>query len=207
RLVYSRISAQPLRIVSSPIVTIPCLKELTPASCSCCRCPSEQTSDRFLAHRLERLRSFERLVENFQAVDARYHGRGRQVERIMQALEGRHGFALEDEGIPHRFHSEHPDLVRDQARENLMLETPKMCVHDVQWHLHGVKAEFVGRSDLQHPEMNERVLMPSKSDVTDLSGSLGFYHDLDCTTGLEDLVRVLQTNQLMVLQQDEYILV
>src|SRR5438477_9998531 len=51
RLVYSRISAQPLRIVSSPIVTIPCLKELKPASCSCCRGPSEQTSDSFLALR------------------------------------------------------------------------------------------------------------------------------------------------------------
>src|SRR6266498_1341711 len=71
----------------------------------------------------------------------------------MQALDGRDGLALEDEGIPHRFHSEHPDLVRDQARENLMFETPKMCVHDVQWHLHGVKAEFVGRSDLQLPEV------------------------------------------------------
>src|SRR5436190_14963377 len=44
-------SAQPLRIVSSPIITIPCLKELKPACCSCCRRPSEQTSDSFLALR------------------------------------------------------------------------------------------------------------------------------------------------------------
>src|SRR5438876_9442429 len=194
-------SAQPLRIVSSPIVTIPCLKELKSACCCCCRSASEQPSDSFLAHRLERLRSFERLVENFQAINARYHGRGRQVERIMQALDGCHGFALEDEGIPHRFHSEHPDLVRDQARENLMFETPKMCIHDVQWHLHGVKAEFVSRSDVQYQEMNERVLMPSKSDVTDLSGSPGFYHGLDCTTGCEDPVRVFQSNNFMELHQ------
>src|SRR5882724_7993977 len=124
-------SAEPLRIVSSPIVTIPCLKEFKPACCCCSRGSSEETSDSFLAHRLERLHSFERLVENFQAVDARYHGRGRQVERIMQTLDGRHGFALEDEWIPHRFHSEHPDLVRDQAMENLVFETAKMCVHDV----------------------------------------------------------------------------
>src|SRR6266516_4377191 len=89
-------SAQPLRIVSSPIVTIPCLIELKAARCCCCRGPSEQTSDRLLAHRLERLRSFERLVENFQAVDAPYHGRGRQVEDIMQALDGRLGLALDD---------------------------------------------------------------------------------------------------------------
>src|SRR6266705_2034032 len=82
-----------------------------------------------------------------------------------------------------------------------MFETPKMCVHDVQWHLHGVKAEFVGRSDLQHPEMNERILMPSKSDVTDLSGSPGFYHGLDCTAGCEDPVRVFQSNNLMELHQ------
>src|SRR6266404_2617135 len=176
-------SAQPLRIVSSSIVVTPCLKELKAACCSCCRGPSEQTSDSFLAHRPERFRSFERLVENFQAVDARYHGGGRQVEGIMQALDRRDGFALEDKGIPHRFHSEHPDLVGNQAREILMFETAKMCVHDVQWHLHGIKAEFVGRSHLQHAEMNERVLMPSKSDVTDLSGSLGFYHGLDGAAG------------------------
>src|SRR5438093_44014 len=147
-------SAQPLRVVSSPIVTIPRLKELEAAGCSGCRGPNEQTSDRFLAHRLERLRSFERLVENFRAINTRYHGRGRQVERIMQALDGRHGLALKDEGIPHRFHSEHPDLVCDQGREDLMFETPKMRVQNVQRHLHGVKPEIVGRSARQHPDGN-----------------------------------------------------
>src|SRR3989454_8769359 len=82
-----------------------------------------------------------------------------------------------------------------------MFETPKMSVHDVQWHLHGVKAEFVRRSDLQHPQMNERVFMSSKSDVTDLPGSLRFYHGLNCTTGCEDPVRVFQSNNLMELHQ------
>src|SRR6266478_557409 len=90
-------SAQPLRIVSSSIVTTPCLKELKPACCGCCRGPSEQTSDSFLA--------------------------------------------------------------------------------------------------------NEWILMPSKSDVTDLSGSPGFYHGLDCATRCEDPVRVFQSNNLVELHQ------
>src|SRR5204863_2314585 len=97
------------------------------------------------------------------------------------------------------------DLVRDQAWENLVFETPKMCVHDVQWHLHGVEAEFVGRGDLQHAEMNEWILMASKSDVTDLSGSLGLYHGLDCATGREDPVRVFQSNDLVELHQVDVI--
>src|SRR5205823_5351855 len=124
RLVYSRISSQPLRIVSSPIVTIPCLKELKPASCSRCRGPSEQTSDRFLAHRLERLRGLERLVENFQAVDARYHGPGRQVEGIMQALDGRDGFALADNRYTLPFVSLFADVIPTQADSRDFLSSP-----------------------------------------------------------------------------------
>src|SRR5207244_9782484 len=101
-----------------------CLKELKPACCSCCRGPSEQTSDSFLAHRLERLRSFERLVENFQAVDARYHGGGRQVEGIMQALDGRDGFAPEDNRYTLRFVSLFADVIPTQADGRDFLSIP-----------------------------------------------------------------------------------
>src|SRR5882672_7424268 len=117
----------------------------------------------------------------------------------MQALDGSDGFALEDEGIPHGLHSQHPNLVRDQARENLMFEAAKMCVHDVQWHLNGVKTEFVGRRELEHPQMNERIFMPVKSDVRNLPGAPGFDNGLNCPTGGEVRVRVPQWNNLMKL--------
>src|SRR5258708_26156240 len=43
--------------------------------------------------------------------------------------------------------------------------------------------------------------MTSKSEVTDLSGSPGFYYGLDGATGCEDPVRIFQSNNLMELHQ------
>src|SRR5271163_1213101 len=124
-------------------------------------------ADSLLVHRLKRPRGLKCLVEDFHVVDARYHCRGWQVERIMQTLHRCDGFALEDKRVAHRFHSQDPDFVGNQSRKDLLLETPKMRIHDVQGHLHGVEAEFVSGGDLQHPEMNEWILVAGKTDVTD----------------------------------------
>ena len=67
-------STEPLRIMSRPVVAAFCLKELIPASGSSRLSAGEQTDDRFFAHWLERLRRFQRLVEDFHVVDARYYG-------------------------------------------------------------------------------------------------------------------------------------
>src|ERR1039458_10833692 len=67
-----------------------------------------------------------------------------------------------------------------------MLETPKMRIHYIQRHLHGVEAEFVSGSDLQHPEMNERILMAGKTDVTDLPCLPGVHHGFDRAAGCKD---------------------
>src|ERR1039457_3772287 len=73
-----------------------------------------------------------------------------------------------------------------------MLETPKMRIHYVQRHLHGVEAEFVSGSDVQHPEMHERILMAGKTDVTDLSCLHADHHGLvappaaKCRSGCSD---------------------
>src|ERR1035437_656176 len=108
----------------------------------------------------------------------------------MQTFNRRHSFALKNKGISHGFHSQHPDLVRNQARENLMLKTSKMRVHYIQRHLHGVEAEFVSSSDLQHPEMNERIFMARKTDVTDLPCLPGVHHGFDRAAGCKDSIWV-----------------
>src|ERR1039458_5873059 len=82
-----------------------------------------------------------------------------------------------------------------------MLETPKMRIHYIQRHLHGVEAEFVSGSDLQHPEMNERILMAGKTDVTDLPCLPGVHHGFDRPAGCKDSVRVFQSDDLMQLHQ------
>src|ERR1017187_65274 len=82
-----------------------------------------------------------------------------------------------------------------------MLETPKMRIHYVQRHLHGVEAEFVSGSNFQHPEMNERIFMAGKTDVADLSGLPGIHHGFDRAPGGKDSVRVFQSDDLMQLHQ------
>src|SRR5882672_3798217 len=80
-----------------------------------------------------------------------------------------------------------------------------MRVHDVQGHLHGVKTELVGGREIQHSEMNEWILMASKTDETDLPCFPGFHQGFHRAAGCKDSVRVFQSDDFMELHQVDVI--
>src|SRR6516162_6412118 len=87
----------------------------------------------------------------------------------MQTLDRLNGAALQNEMVTKRFHGLHPDPILYQKWQNLVLETAKMCVHDVQWDLHCVKMKRVLQSNFEHPEVNQRIFMSSEADVPDFA--------------------------------------
>src|SRR5690242_17133187 len=123
----------------------------------------------------------------------------------MQALNGCYGFAVEDEWIPHRFHPQDTDFIRYQSREHLMFKTSEMRIHDIQGHLHSVETDSVNCGDFQHPQMNERILMASETDVADLACALCFHRGFDRSPFRKDSIRVFQANDLVELHQIQMI--
>src|ERR1022692_3442684 len=61
--------------------------------------------------------------------------------------------------------------------------------------------EVISGSGIQHPEMNKRVLMAGKTDVTNLSRAPGFHHGFDCAVCAENSVRIFQSDDLVELHQ------
>ncbi len=82
-----------------------------------------------------------------------------------------------------------------------MLEAAKVCVHDIQGHLHSVEAELVIGGDFQHAQMNQRIFMPGKSDVANLAG---LFCGLDCfhrSAFGEDAIRIFHPDDFVELHQ------
>src|SRR5208282_5541111 len=119
----------------------------------------------------------------------------------MQALDRLHGLARQNHSAPHRFHAEHSNSFFYKNRQNLMLETVEMGVHDVQGHLHRVELKSMLRSHCQHPKMDRRVLVTRKSDVTNLAGLPGLDHRFHATTRPKDALGVFHSNNLVELQE------
>src|SRR5579859_611085 len=74
-------------------------------------------------------------------------------------------------------------------------------VHYIQRHLHRIKLEIVFRRYFQHVEMDMRILVSCKSNVTHLAGFLGFQHSFLRAIFGKDPVRIVKADNLVVLYQ------
>ena len=69
----------------------------------------------------------------------------------MQAFHGVDGTAIENDLVAHRLHTKYPNVLFHQHWHDLVLETAKMGIHQIQGHLDGVKSSTVFIPNLQHP--------------------------------------------------------
>ena len=76
-----------------------------------------------------------------------------------------------------------------------------MRVQHVQRHLHGVEPELLLCGNLQRPQVDDRVLVPGETDVSDLTGLLRLQHGCHRAVFGEDAIRVFHSNDLMMLHQ------
>ena len=87
----------------------------------------------------------------------------------MEALDRSHRLALEDEAVSHRLHAQDTDAFAHQRRQHVLAETAEVGIHDIERHLYRVEVELVLSRHLQHPQVDERVLVAGESDEADLA--------------------------------------
>src|ERR1019366_2987896 len=75
-------------------------------------------------------RGFQRLIEPFHTLASGDHRGNRQVQRVVQALDGCYRSALEEVSVPHRFHAKHGDSLLDEFGPYLLGKAAKAASAD-----------------------------------------------------------------------------
>jgi hypothetical protein len=88
----------------------------------------EQSGYSGLIQRPECARGFYRLIEPFHALAFGDHHGDRQIQRVVQALDGCDRCALEQVSVPHRFHAEHGDSLLDEFGHYLLRKAAEVVI-------------------------------------------------------------------------------
>src|SRR5581483_11328090 len=94
------------------------------------------------------------------------HARG-QMHGVVQALGRGHSLTVQDDLVANWLHAKDAHFLRESDRDNLLLETLVMSVHNIERHLDGVEAETMRIGNLEHLEVDLWILVSSKTDVAD----------------------------------------
>src|SRR6266404_583889 len=119
----------------------------------------------------------------------------------MQALDRSHHAALQDNPVAHWLHSQNSYALLDQTGHNLSPEATKMRIHHVQGKLTGIKVKLMSGSNVEHAQVNGRVLVSRKSDVTDLACLFRFQHRFKGPARSKEAIRVLHADIFMKLNE------
>src|SRR5208283_4590403 len=143
------------------------------------------------------------LLQYRHRVTAGDHNAGRQTERVAQALDRRDLAALQNDGVAHRLHAEHTDVLLLQDGKHDFLEALIVSIHYVEGHLHRIELEIVLVGDLEHVLVNVWALVPSKADIAELSSCAGLHHNFHRTACRKNALGIVHADDLVKLQQVE----
>src|SRR2546426_9314470 len=123
---------------------------------------------------MKRFNRLECLFKDFHAVNARDNNGGGKTQGILQTLNWSYSLRLQQNAVCHTLHSEHTYFKFQQLRNNQLLKTAIMCVHDVQRHLNRIKLETILFGYLKHVQVYTRIFVTGEPDVANLTGSACF---------------------------------
>src|SRR5256712_2124291 len=195
------VSPQPMRILVRPIEMMGRLVELVLAVARGALRPAEQRCHARLAQRAKAAGRVQRLLEHRQRVAPRDHHARRQVHDIVEALDGRHGAAHQDERIAQGLHPQHADVLLDEPGHDVPREAVVMRIHHVQRHLHRVEPEPVRPGGVEHPEMDGGALVAGETDVADLARALRRHHRFQRAVRAEHAFRIRHADHLVELHE------
>src|SRR5256712_4248503 len=195
------VSPQPLWILVCPIEMMGRLVELVLSVVCGERGPAEQRCHGSLAQRAKTAGGVQCLLEHRERVTARDHDARRHDHGIVEAFDGRHCAAHQDERIAHRLHPQHANVLRDQHGHHLLLEAVVMGIHHVQRHLHRIEREPVRPGGVEHPEMDGGTLVAGESDIADLPCALRRHHRLQRAVRPEHTLRIRHPDHLVELHE------
>ena len=87
----------------------------------------------------------------------------------------------------------------------MRIQAAELRVENVQRHLRRIEMEVVRRRLLQHAQMHHRILVPCKSDEANLSGLFGRDGSFERAALTEDAVRIVESQNLVELEQIDVI--
>src|ERR1700690_1735661 len=164
-------------------------------------CFREKCGDLLLIHGPEALHCLKRLVQNCWGVDPGDHNRCRRVQSEVQGLRWRHCLAFEDEVISEGLHGKNGCAALLRNRRNSIQKRTEMRIHHVDRHLHSVEMKGVLVGSLKHAQMYAGILMTRESDVADLARLFRLLNSLDGSARCKDHIRIVETNDLVELQE------
>ncbi len=123
----------------------------------------------------------------------------------MQAVHRLDRAAFENDSTAKAFHPQDADLPLQGLWDYQLRKASKVRIHDVDRHLHGVEVESVPVGDLEHVEVNARVLVPCEPDESHLARLLRLHHRFHRAALGEDPVGIIESNDLVMLQQVQVI--
>ena len=147
------------------------------------------------------LRRLERLIENLHAVAAGDDDRRRQIQRVVQALDRRHGVRSQDDAVRHALHAEHADVLLHELGQDELLEAAEVRIHHVERHLHRVEREALLARHFEHVEMDVRILVPGEADVAELARLPRLEQRSVGALLVEDPVGILEADDLVMLHE------
>src|SRR2546422_588463 len=195
------VSPQPLWILVRPIEMMGRLVQLVLAVARGGRRPGGQRFHFRLAQRAKGAGGVQRLLEHRQRIAAGDHDAGRQVHGVVEALDGRHRTAHQNERIAHGLHPQHADVLLDQHGHDLLHEAVVMGIHHVQGHLHRVEPEPVRPGGVEHPQVDSGTLVTGEADVADLACTLRRQHRFQRAVRPEHALRIRHPDHLVELHQ------
>src|ERR1035437_9162689 len=134
--------------------------------------PGQQLTHLTAVERLEILHDLQVLIQHVHAVNAGDHRRGRKREGVGQALLWRGDLVLDDGAVGHGFHAKDGDSLLEKSRNDMPGEAPETGVEQIERHLATVEMEVVLGGDVQHPVVDDGILVAGEANVADFAGIL-----------------------------------
>src|SRR5260370_6709023 len=161
----------------------------------------QQRVEPILSKRLECPRRLECLVQALHGIASVNDYRGRQIQRVVETLDRCGNARFQDVAEGDRFHAKDGGALFDKSWDNLMGEAAEVKIEYVQGHLAGIEMELMLGCDVEHTQVNGRVLMAGEADVTDLAGFLRSHHGFVCAAGREVSVGIFHPEMLVELNE------
>ena len=150
-------------------------------------------------------RGGERLGEDFGLVDAGDDDGDGLREAVVERFHGVDGTGAEDVAVAEGLHGEDAGSGFLGDGDDVLGERAEVGVHGVDGHLHGIEVEAVLGGDLEHAQVNLRVLVAGEADVAELAGGFGGHGGVDGAVFGEDAVGVFKAEDLVELDEVNHV--
>ena len=93
----------------------------------------------------------------------------------------------------------------DELPAALLLKAAEVRVHHIQRHLHGIEVKTVCLRDLQHAEMDARILVPGEANVANFPRLLRLQQRLHRAARGKNAIGIFEANDLVKLHEIDMI--